>query len=46
MKLVELNGFQSWIVPDRFPIPIIEELLGEIGGVEWFSKLDLHSGYR
>ena len=32
-------------IQNRYPLPLLEEILDRLGGAKMFSKIDLKSGY-
>jgi hypothetical protein len=42
---VDYQGINRITIPNRYPLPLMQELQDRVRGAQWFTKMDLKSGF-
>ena len=42
---IDFRGLNAVTTPDAYPLPLIEECINSLADMQWFSTLDMNSGY-
>ena len=43
---IDYRGINKITVPNRYPLPNMDELKERVRGAKWFNKIDLKNGYH
>ena len=44
--VVDYRKLNSFTIPDRYPLPLIQELVDKVQNARLFTKMDVHAGYN